>query len=122
VQANLHRDNARYAIAGRELGELLVELHVWAVTGDGDDRQAALVEACQVAYHLARLTGRAELAMTAADRGHDAARRGERSDLAGLRAMNRSGGLMGLGARRRVASVCTTALAEISALPGRDDR
>lgn len=90
--------------------------------GDGDDRQAALVKACQVAYHLARLTGRAELAMTAADRGYDAARRGERSDLGGLRAMNRSGGLMGLGARRRVPLVCTTALAEISAFPGRDDR
>lgn len=44
---------------------------VWAVTGDSDHRRsalAALVEACQVAYHLARLTGRAELAMTAADR------------------------------------------------------
>lgn len=51
ARANMYRDNARYAMAGRELGELLVELHVWAVTGDGDDRQAALaalVEACQV--------------------------------------------------------------------------
>ncbi len=121
ARANMYRDNARYAMAGRELGELLVELHVWAVTGDGDDRQAALtalVEACQVAYHLARLTGRAELAMTAADRGYDAARRAERSDLAGVMAMNRSGGLMRLGARRRGESVCATALSEVSALPG----
>jgi hypothetical protein len=119
--ANMHRDNARYAIAGQGLGALLTELHIWAVTGGGDERQAALValaEACQVAYLLARRTGRTELAMTVAERGYQAARRAERPDLAGLMAMNRSGGLMGLGARWRAASVCADALAEVSALPG----
>jgi transcriptional regulator with XRE-family HTH domain len=119
--ANMHRDNARYAIAGQGLGALLTELHIWAVTGGGDERQAALValaEACQVAYLLARRTRRTELAMTVAERGYQAARRAERPDLAGLMAMNRSGGLMGLGARWRAASVCADALAEVSALPG----
>lgn len=121
AQANMHRDNARYAIAGQGLGGLLTELHVYAVTGNSDDRRAALaalVEACQVAYLLAHRTGRTELAMTVAERGYDAARRAERPDLAGLMAMNRSGGLMGLGARWRATSVCTDALSEISALPG----
>jgi transcriptional regulator with XRE-family HTH domain len=122
ARANMHRDNAQYAIASQGLGALITELHVWAVTAAGDDdRQAALAalaEACQVAYLLARRTGRTELAMTVAERGYEAARRAERPDLAGLMAMNRSGGLMSLGARWRAASVCTDALDQVSALPG----
>ncbi len=122
ARANLHRDNARYAIAGQGLGAVLTELHVWAVTSSaGEDRQAALAalaEACLVAYLMARRTGRTELAMTIAERGYEAARRAERPDLAGLMAMNRSGGLMGLGARWRATAVCTEALGEVSALPG----
>lgn len=121
AQANAYRDRAQYALAARGLAALLMELHVWAVTGSSGDRQialVALVEACQVAFHLARLTGRAELALTAAERGYDAARLAERPDLAGLMAMNRSGGLMKLGARRRATSVCMTALNELTALPG----
>jgi transcriptional regulator with XRE-family HTH domain len=100
ARANLHRDNARYAVAGHGLGAVLTELQVWAVTGRDDERQVALValaEACLVAYLMARRTGRTELAMTVAERGYDAARRAERPDLAGLMAMNRSGGLMGAG-------------------------
>ncbi|HEY3896305.1 MAG TPA: helix-turn-helix transcriptional regulator [Pseudonocardiaceae bacterium] len=121
AEANLHRDNAHYALAVRGLGAVITELHIWAVTGSGGDRQAALTaltEACQVAYHLARLTGRAELAMTSAERGYEAGRRSERPDLAGLMAMNRSGGLMKLGARWRATSICADALDEVSALPG----
>jgi transcriptional regulator with XRE-family HTH domain len=121
ARANLHRDNARYAIAGHGLGAVLTELHVWVATGHGDDRQtalAALAEACLVGYLMARRTGRIELAMTVAERGYEAARRAERPDLAGLMAMNRSGGLMGLGARWRATSVCAEALGEVSALPG----
>ncbi|MGH3936456.1 MAG: helix-turn-helix domain-containing protein [Pseudonocardiaceae bacterium] len=121
AKANRHRDNAHYALAVQGLGAVIIELHVWAVTGVGGDRQialAALAEACQVAYHLARLTGRAELAMTAAERGYEAGRRSERPDLIGLMAMNRSGGLMKLGARWRATSICATALDEVTALPG----
>jgi transcriptional regulator with XRE-family HTH domain len=121
AEANWHRDNARYALSVQGLGAVITELHVWAVTGADDDRRvalAALTEACQVAYHLARLTGRAELAMIAAERGYEAGRRSERPDLTGLMAMNRSGGLMKLGARRRATSFCAAALDEISALPG----
>ena len=71
-----------------------------------------------MAYLMARRTGRIELAMTIAERGFDAARRAERPDLAALMAMNRGGGLMGLGARWRAARICADALREVSALPG----
>ncbi len=48
-QANTHCDEDRYALAGRDLGMVLSELHVHAVSGDSDTRHAALtalVEAC----------------------------------------------------------------------------
>ncbi|MGH3933440.1 MAG: helix-turn-helix domain-containing protein [Pseudonocardiaceae bacterium] len=121
ARANMHRDNARYVAAGQGLGAVLSELQVWAVTGRGDDRRAALAalaEGCLVAYLMARRTGRTELAMMIAERGYEAARRAERPDLAGLMQMNRSGGFMGLGARWRASSVCTEALGDVSALPG----
>ncbi len=71
-----------------------------------------------MAYLMARHTGRTELAMMIAERGYEAARRAEHPDLAALMQMNRSGGLMGLGARWRASVVCTEALGEVSALPG----
>jgi transcriptional regulator with XRE-family HTH domain len=37
-QANAYADDARYAMAGRDRGALLTELHVHAVTGDSPDR------------------------------------------------------------------------------------
>ena len=55
AQANTSADDARYAVAGQNLGALLVELHVHAVTGNAQQRQAALValtEACMVAAEL----------------------------------------------------------------------
>jgi hypothetical protein len=67
-----------------------VELHVQAVTGDSATRRAALtalVEACKVAYILAKRTGCLGLAGIAAQRGLDAARLAERPDLAALMQM-----------------------------------
>lgn len=117
-RANAYADDARYALAGRGLGTLLVELHVYAVTGDSRERQAALAEACMVAYCLAYRIGHADLAVMAAQRGFDAARLAERPDLVGMLAMSRTVALMGLGARRRAAGICADVLDEISALPG----
>ncbi|MGH3781238.1 MAG: hypothetical protein ACRDRO_11610, partial [Pseudonocardiaceae bacterium] len=121
AQANAFADDARYAMAGRDLGAVLTELHVHAVTGDPQDRQTALValaEACMVAYCLAYRIGHADLAVAAAHRGFDAARRAERPDLVGMLAMSRTVALMGLGARRRGAGLSADVLNEISALPG----
>ncbi|MGH3753216.1 MAG: helix-turn-helix domain-containing protein [Pseudonocardiaceae bacterium] len=121
AQANAYADDARYAMAGQGLDAVLAELHMHAVTGDSQERQAALValaEACMVAYCLAYRMGYADLAVMAARRGFDAASRAERPDLAGMLAMSRTVALMRVGARRRAASVCAEVLSEISALPG----
>jgi hypothetical protein len=90
AQANASADDVRYAMADQNLGALLVKLHVHAVTGNAQQRQAALValtEACMVAYYLAYRIGHANLAVIAAHRGFDAARLAQRPDLVGMLAM-----------------------------------
>ncbi len=114
-------DDASYGLAGRGLAALLVELHIHAVTGGAEGRQAALtalVEACKVAYVLAKRTGRLELAGIAAQRGLDAARLAERPDLVALMEMSRTLALIGVGAHRRGLFVCAEALRDISMMPG----
>ena len=109
AQANASADDARYAVAGQNLGTLLAELHVHAVTGNAQQRQAALValtEACMVAYCLAYRIGHANLAVIAAHRGFDAARLAQRPDLVGMLAMSRT------------VALCADVLNEVSALPG----
>jgi transcriptional regulator with XRE-family HTH domain len=121
AQANAYADDARYAMAGHDLEAVLTELHVYAATGDSQQRQAALValaEACMVAYCLAYRLGYEDLAVLAARRGFDAASRAERPDLVGMLAMCRTVALMRARARRRAANVCATVLDEISGLPG----
>ena len=121
AMANAYADDARYAMAGQGLGALLAELHVHAATGDSAERMRALValaEACMVAYCLAYRIGHAELALVAARRGFDAARRAERTDLAGMLAMSRTVALIRVGARNRAAAMCADVLDEVSALPG----
>lgn len=118
--ANVHADNVQYELAGRDLGQIVTELQVVANTGNGDDRRralAALAEASEVAYGLARTTGHFELAVAAAKRGYDAAERGERLDLMGLLAMSRSIALMRLGARRAAATITRNALALFADAP-----
>jgi transcriptional regulator with XRE-family HTH domain len=119
--AHAHVDEARYGLAAQGLAGLLIALHVRVVTGDSEERRGALVrlaEACKVAYVLAKRTGQIELAGIAAQRGLDAARLAERPDLVGMLEMSRTSTLIGLGARRRAALVCSQTLREISALPG----
>jgi transcriptional regulator with XRE-family HTH domain len=114
-------DDASYGPAGQGLAALLVELHVQAVTGDSATRRAALtalVEACKVAYILAKRTGRIELAGIAAQRGLDAAQLAERPDLVAFMELSRISALSGVDAHRRSRLVCAEALRDISALPG----
>jgi transcriptional regulator with XRE-family HTH domain len=122
--ANVHADAVAYDLAARGLGELITELQVIVATGTPDDRRealAALTEASIVAYGLARTTGHTELAVTAAKRGLDAARRIERPDLIGLTTMCRAVALMRLGARRSAGNVTRAALAELDTTPGPTD-
>lgn len=119
--ANIHADQGDYDRAGRDLAQVVTELHVLAGSSTGVDRVAALAalsEACIVAGRLARITGHAALSVTAAQRGQLAAQRAERVDLVGLTKMSEAGGLLRLGARRRGRTVTDRALAELTAEPG----
>ncbi|MGH3884346.1 MAG: hypothetical protein ACRDRC_13215, partial [Pseudonocardiaceae bacterium] len=122
--ANAHLDAARFSLAGRELGSVLAELHVVAVTGDTDTRRAALAalaEACLVGASIARHLGHADLAVQTARRGYDAARQLDDSTRAGLLTMHRALGLGWIGARHRVTTVVDEALLEITPDPSAGD-
>ncbi len=67
-----------YAELGRILPNLISELHVRAVTGEGSEREAALqllVQSCQGAFYTLKDLGYNELAWIAADQAHQAATR-----------------------------------------------
>jgi len=112
-QANSSCDETRYALAGREFGAVLGELHVHAATGNSDTRRialAALVEACIAASGTVRALGHGALAVILARRGYDAAEQLGDPALAGFAAMQRSGALIRVGARHRAATVLGDAL------------
>jgi transcriptional regulator with XRE-family HTH domain len=116
ARANEHVAHSRYSDAGRDLGDLLAELHVQAVTGDTDTRRAALaalVEACFVASGTARALGNADLAVAAARRAQDAARRLDDPALAAFAAMTSTSALSRLGARHQAQRVAGVALRNV---------
>ncbi len=115
-QANAHCDEARYALAGRDFGAVLSELHVHVVTGNPDTRRAvlaALVEACLAASGTVRVLGHAELAVATARRAYDAAQLLGDPGLAAFAAMQRAGALIRIGARHRAATVLGDALVAV---------
>ena len=108
--ANEHRQEVRHDLAGQGLGQLLTEQHVVAVTGSGADQEvalAALVEACFVADVVAQDLGHTALAVQAAERGLDAARRLGDPALIGFAGMHLGLKLMNAGSRHRATSVLT---------------
>jgi transcriptional regulator with XRE-family HTH domain len=116
AQANAHCDEARYALAGKDLGALLTELHVHAATGTPAARKtalAALVEACVVAFGIARQLGHSQLAVQAMDRAHAAAVRLGDPALAGFAGLARAGAFSRLGARRTASNVLAEARAAV---------
>ncbi|HYS38390.1 MAG TPA: helix-turn-helix domain-containing protein [Pseudonocardiaceae bacterium] len=116
-QANEFAADSRYSLAGRALGDLLTELHVQVITGNGDVRRAglaALVEACFAACGTARSLGNPDLAVHAARRAYDAARELGDPGLVGFAAMIRSTALSRLGARHRAHMIVSQALQEIT--------
>jgi transcriptional regulator with XRE-family HTH domain len=116
-RANAAADQVRYDdVSGSMLGDLITELHVLASKGDGDERRealAALVITCKMARTLAGTLGHNELAITAARRGWDAARRLERADMAAVMAVGRAMSLNRIGARRRALTTVAEALADM---------
>lgn len=115
-QANEHSAAGRYGLAGQDLGDLLTELHIHAVTGNSDVKRiglATLVEAAIVAYGSARTLGNHDLAVHAARRAFDAANRLGNPALMGFATMSRTIALGRLGARHRAATVVADGLRQI---------
>ncbi|MFE9747589.1 helix-turn-helix domain-containing protein [Saccharothrix saharensis] len=115
-QANEHTAHSRYGAAGRALGGLLTDLHVHAVTSNGAERRtalAALAEACVVACGVARSLGNMDLAVAAAGRAEEVARRLDSPALMGFTAMTSTGALSRLGARNRAERVAASALEDL---------
>jgi transcriptional regulator with XRE-family HTH domain len=115
--ANEHTANNRYDQAGQELGTLLTELHVHAVTGDSDTQRAALaalVEACFVASGTARMLGNHDLAVQAARRAEEAAQQLGDPALSAFASMTSISALSRLGARHRAQRVADGALVDVA--------
>ncbi len=114
--ADAHRDQNRYAVAGQNLGTLVTELQVVAANGTTDDRRAALValvQACHVAAAVAEAMGHQDLALAAATREHEAAARLADPTLLGLARYGWAQTWAKVGARRRAAAVTERALADL---------
>ncbi len=115
--ANEHRDQARFSLAGRDLGTLLTELQAHALTaGSADQARAftALVQSCIVAADVAnRIAGNVDLSVTAARRGYDMACRYGDPGLIGFARWCWSLQLMWLNARGRASRVLTEGIDEL---------
>jgi transcriptional regulator with XRE-family HTH domain len=114
--ANTQCDETRYALAGRDFGDVITELHIQAVTGDSDTRRAALaalVEACIAASGTVRALGYGSLAEAIAQRGYDASLLLGDVALTGFVSMQHAGALIRMGARRRAAAVLGDALLDL---------
>ncbi|WP_410570454.1 helix-turn-helix domain-containing protein [Amycolatopsis sp. cmx-4-61] len=117
--ANAASANSDYTVAGHELAQLLVELHVHAVTGTGATPRralAALTEACVVALGTARNFGHLDLAITVGERAREAAARLESPVLGGFSTMSHAIVLGRIGAHHRAERVTHTALADLGAV------
>ncbi|MBV8997364.1 MAG: helix-turn-helix transcriptional regulator [Pseudonocardiales bacterium] len=117
-RANEHRDVGHYGVAGRELGCVLVELHVHTATGGTDTRRAALralVEACHVAAAIAEVVGHQDLALACAVREAQAAQAlGDDPALSALAAYGLGQTWSKVGARRQAAHTLANAVNTIS--------
>ena len=117
--ASGHRQEVRLDLASRGLDQLLTELHVVAVTGSDADREvalAALVEACVVADTVAQDLGHMALAVQAAERGLEVARRLGDPALIGFAGMHLGLKLVDAGSRRRATSVLTEVVDGLAAV------
>ena len=115
--ANDHRDQARFSLAGRELGTLITELQAHALTAGSADRLrafTALVTACGVATRVAKMVGNVDLAVTAATRGYDLARRHGDPGLLGFTCYSWSLQLTWLGARTRAIATLTDGINQVT--------
>jgi transcriptional regulator with XRE-family HTH domain len=115
--ADDHRDQARFSLAGRELGTLITELQAHALTAGSADRPrafTALVTVCMVAAHVAKNVGNCDLAVTAATRGYGLARRHGDPGLLGFACYSTGLQLTWLGARSRATATLTDGIDQVT--------
>ncbi|MGH3912079.1 MAG: helix-turn-helix domain-containing protein [Pseudonocardiaceae bacterium] len=116
AEANEHCDEARYALAGRQLAALLTELQIHAATGTPATRHTALtalVEAYVVVFGIARQLGHPQLAVQAMRRGQSAAAQLGDPALAGFAGLALAGAFSRLGARRSAATVLVETMSTV---------
>ncbi|MDQ3763407.1 MAG: helix-turn-helix transcriptional regulator [Actinomycetota bacterium] len=115
--ANEHRDQGRWALAGRDLGTLLTELQAHALTAGSADRDrtfTALVQSCILAGDVAKaLAGNIDLVISAARRGYDMACRHGDPGLIGFAQWRWSLPLIWLTARGRASRLLTVGIDEL---------
>jgi len=115
--ADGHCDQARFSLAGRELGTLITELQAHALTAASADRlQAftALVTVCGVAAQVARTVGNVDLAIAAATRSYDLARRHGDPGLLGFTCYSWALQMTWLGARTRAITTLTDGINQVT--------
>ncbi|MGH3810828.1 MAG: helix-turn-helix domain-containing protein [Pseudonocardiaceae bacterium] len=116
--ANEHRDQSRLSLAGRDIGTLITELQVHALTAGAADRDravTALVIACGVAGPVVRVSaGNPDLSATAGRHMHELALQHGNPGLIGFARWFWSADLMFLGARDRARAVASTGIDELA--------
>ncbi len=116
--ANDHRDQSRLSLAGRDVGTLITELQVHALTAGQADRDraaTALVTACGVAGPVVRVSGgNLDLSAVAARHALDLARRHGNQGLIGFARWFWASDLSCLGAQDRARAVVSTGIDELT--------
>lgn len=116
--ANDHRDQSRLSLAGRDVGTLITELQVYALTAgsaDQDRAVTALVTACGVAGPVVRVSaGNLDLSATAGRHMYDLARRHGDPGLIGFARWFLASDLSQLGAQDRARAVVSTGIDELT--------
>ena len=116
--ANEHCGQARYSLAGRDIGAVVTELHVHTLTAPAADRGracTALVTACFVAGVVASRTGNIDLSITAAQRGFDLAQHHGDPTVLGFARWYWALELTSVAARHRASTVLTTGIDALTA-------
>ncbi|MGH3903450.1 MAG: hypothetical protein ACRDTE_04565, partial [Pseudonocardiaceae bacterium] len=116
--ANEHRDQSRLSLAGRDIGTLITELQVHALTAGSFDRDravTALVIACGVAGPVVRVSaGNLDLSAAAGHHMHELARLHGNQALIGFARWFLASDLSQLGAQDRARIVVSTGIAELA--------
>ncbi len=121
AEANEHTAQARYSLAGQDLGALLTELTVHTHTAAAPERAeaaTAAVVACFAAGVLASRTGHADLSVAAALRGYELAARRDDDAALGFARWYWAMELTSVAARGRAHAVATTGIDELTPAVG----